>query len=866
MSVAVDRVARKYLNVVAGSAISVDIPCFSEDHVVVLYGRVGAVALLDTDYTVTLDEAGGYDDFTVTPTLSLLTKINALIAGDPTETNQIVVRRELDLLTDITPETAFFRKKLATELDKTAMRFQQLSEVDGRTLRITATDMQEGGPYSLELPDAARRANKAVVFDADGNVSVSVDDYVNQAADAAASAAAAAASEATVAASAAAALASQNAAAGSATAASASATAAATSATNAANSATAASTSATNSANSATAAAVSATNAGNSATAAANSATTATTQATAAAGSATAAATSATNSSNSATAAAASATNANNSATAAATSATNAGNSATASAASATNAATSATAAAASATAIGLPGAVGNGGKYLRQKTTEDGFEYRTAAQTRTDLSVAALNSDIAAAGFTYTQGGTGAVARTVASKLGDVLVSVKDFGAVGNAIADDTAAVQATVTYVKSVGGGIVHIPRGTHCRVTSPILVDGNSVRIVGEACGACSLMTTTPNISVLKFSGASRCSLENLLVYGNVFSGANPLVWLYNVVQCVVDRCWLQGGYGNILVSGDACADNHILRNTFTYSTGKEMLQINRAAATGVCGAIHMYRNTFNQAYPVLVPTSAKYKGARANSTAYAAGDMVSQAGYYYQCQTPGVSAAALPSFAGWYGAAIADGTCVWQLVGHTDYTGVRIDSGTSYIRIRECDLTGPFAQAIKLDNSGATDIPYDIVVEQCTAHGPISLGLYVRYGTEIDIQSFNAFNATGVGTTYGVFIDPSVQGVTVDRCRLFGFTNGLYVAGTSVVANGNEIVGNTTGVRVQAGTSGFSLIGNAVGSIASRGQNTTGILVETGASDYYNIIGNSLKGATTGITDGGTGTHKSVTGNN
>jgi hypothetical protein len=55
-------------------------------------------------------------------------------------------------------------------------------------------------------------------------------------------------------------------------------------------------------------------------------------------------------------------------------------------AASASNAATSATEAAASAAAVNLPSALGQGLNLLRQKSTEDGFEYRTPEQTRQDL------------------------------------------------------------------------------------------------------------------------------------------------------------------------------------------------------------------------------------------------------------------------------------------------------------------------------------------------------------------------------------------------------------------------------------------------------------------------------------------------
>lgn len=62
-----------------------------------------------------------------------------------------------------------------------------------------------------------------------------------------------------------------------------------------------------------------------------------------------------------------------------------------------------------------------------------------------------------------FLQGGAGAILRTIQDKLRET-TSVKDFGAVGDGVADDTAEIQAAINAVILAGGGEVFLPPGTY------------------------------------------------------------------------------------------------------------------------------------------------------------------------------------------------------------------------------------------------------------------------------------------------------------------------------------------------------------------------------------------------------------------
>jgi hypothetical protein len=100
-----------------------------------------------------------------------------------------------------------------------------------------------------------------------------------------------------------------------------------------------------------------------------------------------------------------------------------------------------------------------------------------------------------------YLPAGTGAVSRTVQGKLQET-VSVTDFGAVGNGVTDDAAAIQAAINYVVSAGGGRVYFNEGVYLIgsaliATKGVVLDGKSRTDVSSNTNGGGVLTARPTI---------------------------------------------------------------------------------------------------------------------------------------------------------------------------------------------------------------------------------------------------------------------------------------------------------------------------------------------------------------------------------
>lgn len=123
---------------------------------------------------------------------------------------------------------------------------------------------------------------------------------------------------------------------------------------------------------------------------------------------------------------------------------------------------------------------------------------------------------------------------------------SVKNYGAVGDGVADDTLAVQAALTAAVASGGNIV-LPPGSY-KVTAPLSVTGNSVSIVGL--GRSSLLIVAHVGNVFNVSGQDFVCSDMGLTFTQTATRTGALVF---------NPTGLLGSVRNVTVLGSSSFNN-------------------------------------------------------------------------------------------------------------------------------------------------------------------------------------------------------------------------------------------------------------------------------------------------------------------
>jgi len=400
---------------------------------------------------------------------------------------------------------------------------------------------------------------------------------------------------------------------------------------------------------------------------------------------------------------------------------------------------------------------------------------------------------------------------RNLATRMADV-VNVKDFGAVGDGIADDTAAIQAAINSVAT--GGTVYLPTGTY-KVTSQLQIQ-SPVSLVGE--NATVLLSTTTSGTILNLVAVSSWAfdsgptVDSIIFKSSVVRSSGEFIRSSGVYYIQIKNCQFLNGYNGITHTGIATNGFNVSDCIFANNTNKNI--VIDSVTTGGPAA---------QGSTDITLKNLTIKG-QSSILQSLAGISISSCGN-------GVISNVSTLHSGNGLELIPNGTAsrIQALFISDSY----FDSGNKY----GVFISGGFVNLVKLSQVWACSNTRGGILVSGTVTAPVQQVDFVS------VQASGNTSASG-GSGDGLYIEQYATNINVFGCS-FG---------------GNA--GN--GIAVASGITDFKISNSTCGDTGEfAGNSQWGIYIASGASDSYVVSNNNLFGNTAGaFFDSGTGTNKTV----
>lgn len=180
-----------------------------------------------------------------------------------------------------------------------------------------------------------------------------------------------------------------------------------------------------------------------------------------------------------------------------------------------------------------------------------------TSLNTSKSIPFAIVTGQIGSDRINFLQVGTGAITRTGESKFQDV-INVRDFGATGDGVTDDTAAIQAAIDSIDTaeltLTGGVVYIPRGEYI-ISSTIYIRNSevtehlaSVTIRGDGIHNTIIKCADSftDVDAVYMQHSNYCVIEDLHIHGNDKSTNG--FHIENGSEVVVNRVFARSNSGS------------------------------------------------------------------------------------------------------------------------------------------------------------------------------------------------------------------------------------------------------------------------------------------------------------------------------
>lgn len=459
--------------------------------------------------------------------------------------------------------------------------------------------------------------------------------------------------------------------------------------------------------------------------------------------------------------------------------------------------------------------------------------------------------------------------------RLGAPAYDVRDFGAVGDGVADDTAALTAAAAAANEAPGPI-YLGRAHRITAATPSLTS-DGAGWVGRGIFATEVIDDSAT-GVDVFTLANRYGfLQDVWIRGFWVRAAGHGVRVVpNGFRVRVERVLVsQKAFGVEHVGVTLCQCRQVflddLYGSYGFRARGESLAVQNQA-------VFYDRCVAGTGYPLGGPSTRVV--AWAPSTAKLVGDVVRANGVLWQCAVAGTTAGSGTGPSGFpsigtnevHTTQVVDGTVRW-LYAMPDNDWYIQDSFGGTFEMRDCGaLQGGRGLAVRDSNPGAGSTPLFIRVsnfetDHCCEGVVLAAGASMHFdqllagsnlagaGFEVGSGVSGVWSITG-GEIFGSYI----AGILVNRGD--GTINGVQVGACSAASAGGR-----DGIEVAANVTDFTITGCSSGDLSgTASQARYGISVATGC-DRYIVSGNRCVGNDTGgiLNTPGTSSTRVVTGN-